>query len=38
MDTSTDGKIIEIDEAKVLGSDVEASNGVIHAIDAVLQP
>ena len=38
VDTSTDGKIIEIDEAKILGSDVEASNGVIHAIDAVLQP
>ena len=38
VDTSTDGKIIEIDEAKILGNDVEASNGIIHAIDAVLQP
>ena len=36
--SSTDGKTIEIDEAKILGSDVEASNGVMHAIDAVLQP
>ena len=38
VDTSTDGKIIEIDEAKILGADVEASNGVLHAIDSVLQP
>ena len=38
VDTSTDGKVIEIDEAKILGNDVEAANGIIHAIDAVLQP
>ena len=38
VDTSTDGKVIEIDEAKILGADVEAANGVLHAIDAVLQP
>ena len=38
VDTSTDGKTIEIDEAKILGNDVEASNGIIHAIDGVLQP
>jgi uncharacterized surface protein with fasciclin (FAS1) repeats len=38
VDTSTDGKIIEIDEAKILGADVDAANGVLHAIDSVLQP
>ena len=38
VDTSTDGKTIELDEAKILGSDLEASNGVVHAIDTVLQP
>lgn len=38
VDTSTDGKTIEIDEAKILGNDVVASNGIIHAIDSVLQP
>lgn len=38
VDTSTDGKTIEVDDAKILGSDVEASNGILHAIDTVLQP
>ena len=38
VDTSTDGKTIELDSAKVLGNDVEAANGVFHAIDRVLQP
>ena len=38
VETSTDGKTIEVDDAKVLGSDIEASNGVLHAIDSVLQP
>ena len=38
VDVSTDGKTIELDESKVLGNDLEASNGVIHAIDTVLQP
>ncbi len=38
VDTSTDGKTIELDSAKVLGNDIEASNGVFHAIDRVLQP
>ncbi len=38
VDTSTDGKTIELDEAKVLGNDLEATNGVVHAIDTVLQP
>ena len=35
---SPDGKLIEIDEAKILGVDIEAANGVLHAIDSVLQP
>lgn len=38
VDASADGKIIEVDDAKILGSDIEASNGVLHAIDSVLQP
>ncbi len=38
VDTSADGKVIELDEAKILGADVEAANGVLHAIDTVLQP
>lgn len=38
VDTSTDGKTIELDSAKVLGNDIEANNGVLHAIDRVLQP
>ena len=38
VDTTADGKIIELDEAKILGADVDASNGVLHAIDTVLQP
>ena len=38
VDVTPDGKVVEIDDAKILGSDLEASNGVIHSIDAVLQP
>lgn len=38
VEASTDGKTIEVDEAKVLGNDIEAANGVLHAIDSVLQP
>ena len=38
VDVTPDGKVIEIDDAKILGSDLEASNGVLHSIDAVLQP
>ena len=38
IDVTPDGKVVEVDDAKVLGSDLEASNGVIHSIDAVLQP
>ena len=38
VDTTTDGKTIELDESKVLGNDLEASNGIVHGIDTVLQP
>ena len=38
VETSTDGKVIEIDEAKILGVEVVAANGVLHSIDTVLQP
>ena len=38
VDTSGDGKTIELDEAKVLGNDLEATNGIVHAIDTVLKP
>ena len=38
VDTSTDGKTIELDESKILGNDLEATNGVVHAVDTVLQP
>ncbi|MEI8150323.1 MAG: fasciclin domain-containing protein [Hyphomicrobiales bacterium] len=33
---STDG--VKVDNAKVLKADIEASNGVIHVIDAVIMP
>ena len=38
VDTSTDGKTIEMDDSKIVGPEVEASNGVVHTIDVVLQP
>ncbi len=38
VDVTPDGKVIEVDDAKILGSDLEANNGVLHSIDAVLQP
>lgn len=38
VDVTPDGKVIEVDDAKILGSDLEANNGVLHAIDSVLQP
>jgi uncharacterized surface protein with fasciclin (FAS1) repeats len=31
-------KTITINQANVVGADIEASNGVIHVIDAVLLP
>ena len=38
VDTSADGKTIELDESKILGNDLEATNGIVHGIDTVLQP
>ncbi len=35
--TSEDGKIM-VDDAAVVGSDLDASNGVIHVIDKVIMP
>jgi uncharacterized surface protein with fasciclin (FAS1) repeats len=35
---SADGDDIGSSEAKVIEADIEADNGVIHAIDAVLVP
>ena len=32
------GKVLEVDNAKVIKADIAASNGVIHAIDTVLMP
>ena len=37
VDTGTDGKI-EMDDSKIIAPDLEAANGVVHGIDAVLQP
>ena len=33
---ATDG--VKVDNAKVVKADIEASNGVIHVIDAVIMP
>ena len=38
VDTTTDGKTIEMDDSKIVGPELEASNGLIHTIDVVLQP
>lgn len=38
VDVSTDGVDFFIDQAKLVALDVQASNGIIHVIDAVLQP
>jgi len=35
---STDGSTVRINESTVVKADIEASNGVIHVIDAVLLP
>ncbi len=32
------GKVLEVDNAKVIKADIAASNGVIHVIDTVLMP
>jgi uncharacterized surface protein with fasciclin (FAS1) repeats len=38
VDTATDGKTIEMDDAKIVTPDLEAANGVVHGIDGVLEP
>lgn len=38
IETSTDGKTIEVDEGKITGASIEAGNGIIHPLDTVLQP
>jgi uncharacterized surface protein with fasciclin (FAS1) repeats len=38
VDTATDGKTIEMDDSRIISTDIEASNGLIQGIDAVLQP
>ena len=38
IETSTDGKTIEVDEGKIAGVSIEAGNGIIHPLDTVLQP
>ena len=35
---TVDGKTVMIGDAKVIASDVKASNGVVHSIDTVLMP
>ncbi|WP_266171185.1 fasciclin domain-containing protein [Dyella subtropica] len=37
-DIEKDGERISIDGAHLVGADISSSNGVIHAIDAVIQP
>jgi uncharacterized surface protein with fasciclin (FAS1) repeats len=38
LDIKVEGGKVTVDEAKVITTDVAASNGVIHAIDTVLMP
>ena len=38
VEISVDGDMVMVNEANVVADDVEASNGVIHVIDAVLLP
>jgi uncharacterized surface protein with fasciclin (FAS1) repeats len=38
VDTEPDGKTVELDDSKIVPPELEASNGVVHVIDAVLQP
>jgi uncharacterized surface protein with fasciclin (FAS1) repeats len=38
VDTSTDGKTIEMDDSKIIGPGMEATNGVAYSVDAVLEP
>lgn len=38
LDVSIDGEAVTVNDASVVEADIEASNGVIHAIDGVLLP
>jgi uncharacterized surface protein with fasciclin (FAS1) repeats len=38
IDHGTDGKTLQIDDARVKNNEMAASNGVVHVIDSVLQP
>merc|ERR1711865_859271 len=38
IDVSIDGETVKVNDATVIVADVEADNGVIHAIDGVLVP
>lgn len=38
VDISVDGGTVMVDEATVVATDIEASNGVIHVIDRVILP
>ncbi len=38
VDIKTKGKKVMVDNAKVIKTDIECSNGVIHVIDAVILP
>ncbi len=38
FDVSVDGESLFIDQAQVIIADIEASNGVIHVLDAVILP
>ena len=35
---TVEGKTVKVDNAKVVKTDIEASNGVIHVIDTVIIP
>jgi uncharacterized surface protein with fasciclin (FAS1) repeats len=38
IDISTQGETVMVDSARVVKTDVQASNGIIHVIDAVILP
>ena len=38
VDTTPDGKTIEMDDSRIIAPDLEATNGVVQGIDAVLEP
>jgi uncharacterized surface protein with fasciclin (FAS1) repeats len=38
LTVSVDGSTVKVDDATVIQPDIEASNGVVHAIDSVLTP